>query len=511
MQGVASHAAGPVQAHFQSIGRDLWGVCMQSVRNPFVTLNLLFTLVLSFGAMDKFGRTGVGDVTHFTDMSFLGSLPLLGVSRVGLDTPVVPGKYLDYDTRCIGDVHDTHVGSTCFDGRLKMGRSGIFGNGFLGLEQNSFNVPHFMWVAVWYAAPISMFLVANEMWSVVQQWMWWGLYMIILAWNVSGLFLMLLWHQSPMYNKIIAFVYFAVSGMLMVSVRETWCVLLRSGGGDTGDVNGTVRGRPMKSRRPDVVTLTHGHSAVHPYVRGKLPFGAKAQGKYEPLGLEEVAPAPAPVRVEVSSRLVGPGDVPDDVAHTFTRTVLLLSEFFFLAPVVSSMAFVMSQDRVVPFDIQARAWQMSLLFGVVVLIEKARKTRLSYVTDTVLLMAAGVALAGVLSSAIPEMFWTMRNRESRPGMAAMYACYAILMLVALVNVAVNLFYVTFVGKDVHHLEEYRDSSVPLKGFDPPETGHTVYSRAVLLMYYFNAVCLVAVKAVLMFVFVLGLAQNRLGV
>ncbi|KAJ1464801.1 hypothetical protein T484DRAFT_1757833 [Baffinella frigidus] len=476
---------GPVGVHFHGIWHDVSQFFKQSVRNPFVTFNLIFTLVLTFGAMEKFGRTGPGDVTHFTDMSFMDSLPVLGAVSLGLGTPVVPGRLLAGETACSGAENDVHTGGVCFDGKLRMGRSGIFGNGFLGLEQNSFNVPHFIWVATWFATPISLFLVANNMWSIFHQWMWWSLYLFIFLWDVVGLIMMLMWHRSPMYNKIMAFVYFAFSGLLMISVRETWRVLMRGG----------LEGAPMSSKRPDGVS-----TVIHPFMQ-RVSFGVTdpAKGTYEKV---------ANVHVDVKH----PGDdVPTVVSHTFTRTVLLLSEFFFLAPVIVSTAYVMSQDRVVPFDIQVRAWQVSLLFGAVVLLEKARKTRLSYVTDTVLVMASGVAVLGVMFLAVPEMIWVCYNLPTRPAMAVVYACFSILLVVAIVNLAVNMYYITFVGKDSHALDEYRDSTAPVMGIDASKTGHTVYTRAVLVMYYFNAVALMIVKAMLMVVVLLGLAQNRLSV
>jgi len=476
---------GAVEVHFHGLWNDVSQFFKQSIRNPFVTSNLIFTLILAFGAMEKFGRTGPSDVTHFTDMSFMDSLPVLGAMSLGLGTPVVPGRLLANETACSGTEDDVHMGGVCFDGKLRMGRSGVFGNGFLGLEQNSFNVPHFIWVATWFATPISLFLVANNMWSIFHQWMWWTMYVFIFLWNVTGLLMMLLWHRSPMYNKIMAFVYFSFSGLLMISVRETWRVLMRGG----------VDGAPMGIKRSDGVTKT----VIHPFMQN-VSFGVTdpAKGTYE--------------KVANVVDVTHPGDdVPTVISHTFTRTVLLLSEFFFIAPVIVSTAYVMSQDRVVPFDIQVRAWQVSLLFGAVVLLEKARKTRLSYVTDTVLVMASGVAVLGVMFLAVPEMIWVCYNLHIRSAMAVMYACFAILIIVAIVNIVVNLYYITFVGKDSHALDEYRDSSAPVMGVEASKTGHTVYTRAVLVMYYFNAVALMLVKAMLMIIIVMGSAQNRLGV
>jgi hypothetical protein len=485
MKTVTKSAPGPISAHIRGVWSDVGIFFLQAVRNPFVSLNLVFTLVLAFGAMEKFGHTNSSDITYFTDMAFLDSLPVVGAASLGLGTPVVPGRLLADETTCSGYENDVHMGNPCFDGKLKMGRSGIFGNGFLGLEQNSFNVPHFIWVATWFTAPISLFLVANDSWTVFHQWMWWSLYMFIFVWDVIGLLLMLMWHQSPMYNKLMAFVYFSFSGLLMLSVRETWRVLMRNG----------QEGAPMSSERPASLS-----SVIHPFMKN-VQLGVTqdpAKGVYEKV---------ENVEVDVKA----PNDnIPSVISHTFTRTVLLLSEFFFLAPVIVSTAYVMSQDRVIPFDIQSRKWQVSLLFGVVVLLEKARKTRLSYVTDTVLVLASGIAILGVVFLAVPEIIWVCVNLPTRPAMAIMYTCFAIVLVVALVNIIVNMYYITFVGKDSHALDEYRDSSAPVMGVTASKTGHTVYTRAVFVMYYFNVVSLMIVKFLLMMIIVLGFAQNRLG-
>jgi hypothetical protein len=479
---------GVVRTHFNDIAIDISKFFMQTIRNPFISLNFVLTLILAFGAMEKFGRTHLIDITHFTDMSFMDSLPVLGADGLGLGTPVVPGRLLDSDTVCgVSDI-DMFVSGTCFNGKLHMGRSGIFGNGFLGLEQNSFNMPHFIWIATWFTAPISLFLVANDTWSIFQQWMWWSLYMFIFIWNIIGFLLMILWHKSPMYNKIVAFAYFSFSGLLMISVRETWRVLMRSG----------IGGPPMSVVRPDGAT-----SVVHPFMQ-RVSFGVtdpnSTKGVYEKID----------TKLDVSQAKLGDPDVPSVIAHTFTRTVLVLSEFFFLAPVITSTAYVMSQDRVVPFDIQVRAWQVSLLFGLVVLLEKARKTRLSYVTDTVLVMAAGISLLGVLVLAVPEFIWVVTNLHTRPAMAVVYVCFTVLLVVAIVNVVVNLYYITFVGKDSHELNEYRDSEPPVPGFDASKMKHTVYTRAVVVMFYFNAVMLVLVKGMLVAIVLGGFTQNRMG-
>jgi hypothetical protein len=485
MKSVQKPVASAVNVHFRGVGSDVKKVLMQCVRNPFVFLNFVFTLVLTFGSMEKFSHTGLSDITHFTDMSFLDSMPVIGTDSLGLGTPVVPGRLLSNETACSGFENDVHMSSGCFDGKLHMGRSGIFGNGFLGLEQNSYNVPHFIWVATWFAAPISLFLVANDLWSVFQQWMWWSLYVFIFVWDVTGLLLMTMWHQSPMYNKIMAFVYFSFSGLLMISVRETWRVLMRNG----------PEGAPMSTQRPGVVTAT-----IHPFMQNvSMGVTDPAKGNYEKV---------SNVQVEINQ----PGDdAPMVISHTFTRTVLLLSEFFFLSPAIVSTAYVMSQDRIVPFDIQVRAWQVSLMFGAVVLLEKARKTRLSYVTDTILVMAAGVAILGFMFLAVPEFIWVSVNLHTRPAMAVMYACLGILLCVSIVNLLVNMYYITFVGKDSHSLDEFRDSSAPVMGVEASKKGHTVFTRAVLVMYYFNAVALMIVKGLLMVIILLGSAQNRLGV
>ena len=454
----------------------------QTSRNPFVTLNLVFTLILTFSAMEKFGHTRPQDVTHFTDMSFSNMIgtPIVPASAI---IPVVPDVELDADTDCLeGEApHHMYNVEDCFGGHLGAGRSGIFESGAFGFEQDSFNVPHFLWVSSWFVTPIALFLVANASWSVFNQWMWWCLYLFIMVWDVVGLLLMLVWHQSPMYNKIIAFVYFSFSALLMVSVRETWRVLA---GDATRDENGDDVTMPMKSIHPPGVPL---------FMQG-LSLGV-SNGNHAVTGA---------IYVPVST-----DTVPTVLAHTFTRTVLVLCDFFFLVPVVASTAFVMSQERVVPFDVQLRAWQASLLFGIVVVLEKARKTRLSYMTDTVLVMAAVVALSNVLYSTIPELVWTLTNIPMGLSLSVMYSCLSLMIFVAIVNVGVNMIYITFGGNNKGKMDELQSTDAPVLG-DGSVVPKTKYTRIIVGMYYFNVGVLVLVKLLLMLVVMMGLMQNRRG-
>jgi hypothetical protein len=499
----------------------------QASRNPFVSLNLVFTLILTFSAMEKFGRTGPQDVTYFTDMSFTGSARIPDEARTA-GIPVLPDIELAADTVCLDgeSPHNMYNLDGCFGGVLSMGRSGIFDVGSIGFEQNSFNVPHFLWVSSWFVTPIALFLVANATFRVFNQWMWWGLYTFIMLWDVVGLVLMLVWHQSPMYNKIIAFVYFAFSSLLMVSVRETWRVL---SGQAVRDDNGDDVTMPMKSHHP---------SGVPQFMQG-LSLGVRFNedtptAVYTPVPSAPPppnAPPPRAVYVPISS-----DNVPIVLAHTFTRTVLILSDFFFLVPVVASTAFVMSQERAVPFDVQVRAWQASLLFAVVVVLEKARKTRLSYITDTVLVMAAVIALSNVLYSTIPEIIWTLVNIRMGLSLIVIYTCLILMILVAMANVGVNMVYVTFGGNDKVKMEAWRsaDPLFPigdgigegetnqgqvvvapakqqgLQQARPTATPTTPYTRVVVAMYYVNVCALVVVKLLLLVVVILGHMQNRRG-
>jgi hypothetical protein len=487
----SSKQTNAVRAHFSEVGTDIKLFFSQTIRNPFVTFNLIFTLVLTFSAMEKFGRTGPQDVTHFTDMSFSDSSPPPNV-HLTAGISVLADIHLHNDTACLtGEApHHMYNAPDCYGGQLGLGRSGIFEGGMLGFEQNSFNVPHFLWVSSWFVTPIALFLVANASWSVFNQWMWWVLYVFVMVWDVVGLLLMLVWHQSPTYNKIIAFVYFSFSSLLMISVRETWRVLSDP---SSRDENGDDVTMPMKSHNPaGVPDFMQGLSL------GVSKVGATTKGGsgYVPLAFD--------VAVPVSSEVV-----PTVLAHTFTRTVLILCEFFFLVPVVASTAFVMSQERVIPFDVQLRAWQASLLFGIVVVLEKARKTRLSYMSDTVLVMAAVVALFNVLYSTIPEIMWTLTNVPMGLAISVMYACLSLIILIAIVNVGVNMVYITFGGNDKGKMEELQSTDAPVLS-DTTVIPKTRYTRTIVAMYYLNVSVLVIVKLLLMVVVVLGMVQNRSG-
>jgi hypothetical protein len=476
---------GPVMTHFIDGFNDVKLFLMQSARNPFVSLNLVFTLILTFASMEKFGRTGPADITYFTDMSFPSSAPPLNAA-ITTAIPVLPGVHLADATACLPgeSEHSMYQLEGCFGGGLVIGRSGMLGSGYFGFEQNSFNVPHFLWVSSWFVTPIALFLVANAAWSVFNQWMWWCLYLFIMLWDVVGLVLMLMWHQSPLYNKIIAFVYFAFSALLMMSVRETWRVL---SGAVVHDDYGEDVTLPMKSHHP---------VGIPGFMQGlSLGVGPTAR----------TGETPGVVYVPVAT-----DTVPTVLAHTFTRTVLILCEFFFLVPVVASTAFVMSQERAVPFDVQVRAWQASLLFGIVVVLEKARKTRLSYVTDTVLVMAAVVALSNVLYATIPELIWGLTNIRMGLSLSVMYICLSLMIFVAIVNVVVNMVYITFGGNNRQKMAEFQSTDVPVLGDESFSVPKTAYTRVVVMMYYFNVFALVVIKLLLMVVVMLGLLQNRHG-
>ncbi|KAJ1466486.1 hypothetical protein T484DRAFT_3633353 [Baffinella frigidus] len=43
---------------------------------------------------------------------------------------------------------------------------------------------------------------------------------------------------------------------------------------------------------------------------------------------------------------------PEVITHTFTRSVLILCEFFFIAPVIYVSAFVLVQERTIPVEVQ---------------------------------------------------------------------------------------------------------------------------------------------------------------
>ncbi|KAJ1468482.1 hypothetical protein T484DRAFT_1755110 [Baffinella frigidus] len=313
--------------------------------------------------------------------------------------------------------------------------------------------------------------------------MWWGLYLFIGVWDISGLLLMVFWHHSPFYNKLVAFVYFSFSGLLMFSVRETWRVLM-------GDVEGGAMEEdstgPMNGQRKTMF----GNPAVPPFMQ-KI-----SMGKMDSVG--------KPVYMLAADKTVP--DIPVVIAHSFTRSVLTLTEMFFLIPAVATTAFVMGQHRVIPFDVQMRAWQTALLFGVVVILEKARKTRLSYVTDTVLVMGASMAITSVLWFMVPEFIWFLRNIPVHVGPCLMYVCLLLFVIVAMVNVLVNIIFITFIGKDTRKLKAFQEAdTAPLSDVVAKvsavdnysaNTIEDKYSTVVLGMWWMNLAVLTTVKILL---------------
>jgi hypothetical protein len=528
-----------VRRHFNEIGRHillfLRSCCdYRKPLNIVIFFNFILTLILAIAAMFRFLNTAPTDMIIFSDAAFLDShvdSTTLDAGRLDAgarnDTGTAVFSAADIDTSerlCNGGRE------TCFSGYLHPTSSGMFAGQVL--QQDSFNVPYMLWVAAWFVSPISVFLLANATWAVFEQWMWWGLFMMIMIWDVVGLVMMTLLnqHESPLYSKIMAFVYFLFSALLMFAVRETWKVL-----NDTSDVLNDRVG-PMQSKRTGslgrkkAAANSSSQASVVPKFMQVLMNGVTAdKSDSDTANVEGGVPDEASHEAD-ANRVFNPkrssnhgsggaphttghhaytslaqksDTVPSVVAHSFTRSVLILSELMFLAPVVCVSAYVIAQQRIVPFDVQARSWQTSLMFAIVVLLEKSRKTQVSYMSDTVLVMAALVSLNGVSWFAIPEFIWFMVGVKMDTGLLALYGCSALMYVTAVSNVITNFFCVTCIAKDESgpRLFEVRTTVAPI---DPEVSGkRTLYDRVSGVMFAFNLLVLTTVKGVLMVTIVMA--------
>jgi hypothetical protein len=465
-------------------------------KNPEVAVNAIVSIVVSFLTLTTFCRMEMSDNIMFSDVSFVKYM--LNDDHMP-PVAVIPGK--DF----MGNVTCGESDRMCIlehPSELFPGASGIFGGGFTAIHQNEFNLPHLICVALWFSTPISLFLLANGTWQVFEQWMWWSLYLVIFIWDMFGLIGLMLLNHTSVYNKIIVFIYFMYSFLLIYSVRETWKLRYSSRNTDDDD-----RGM-MDKRYSTGPTPVYGHSAV-PVFMQKLVIGGVANASYT---LADEADAELPSIADALKERDGPDAwivdkdngaryalAPEVITHTFTRTVLLLCEFFFIAPVIYISAYVLVQERVMPMDVQTRFWQTSVMFGVIVLMEKSRKTRLSYVTDTVLSMASLVSLLAVSWFLYPEVvrFFSGILDHGAEGVVILYVSFLLCYIVAYVNLVVSIVFVMFIGKDTSKLIVFHETAA---GGALRNDKTQVFQRTVTVMYYFNAWMLCSVKILLLVVF-----------
>jgi hypothetical protein len=327
------------------------------------------------------------------------------------------------------------------------------------------------------------------------------LYFLIFLWELIGFFTLLLLNYAPMYNKLLVFVYFLYSFMLIYSVRETW--MLRSAENKTNDAK-LDRGR-MDTEIPSFMQKLVFMSTY------RQAYKLAADG--DDFEIAEVA-RDVPNAKTFTAMPDDDGNrsalAPEVVTHTFTRSVLILCEFFFIAPVIYVSAFVLVQERSIPVEVQVRHWQASVLFGIVVLIEKSRKTCLSYVTDTVLSMAGLVSVLAVLWTFIPELVRVLSGIPdemipSSPGGVVLYLTFALCLLVVVVNLLVSFIFVLFIGKDETLLSEFQNADASSKPTPGPKR---IFLLAVSTMYYLNVLSLCCVKFLLLVSFALGWLDNR---
>jgi hypothetical protein len=483
-----------IRRHFNDVASEVATFLGECVRSFEVTTNAVVSIAICVLSLEAFSRMKMADIIHFSDVSYVVSDENVSSSPLA----IVSGASLVTDSVCLPENRLCNIG---YPAGFHPGASGILAYSFTTFNQNEFSVPHLMAVAMWFTTPISLFLLANQTWDVFKQWMWWGLYFLIFLWELIGFFTLLLLNYAPMYNKLLVFVYFLYSFMLIYSVRETW--MLRSAENKTNDAK-LDRGR-MDTEIPSFMQKLVFMSTY------RQAYKLAADG--DDFEIAEVA-RDVPNAKTFTAMPDDDGNrsalAPEVVTHTFTRSVLILCEFFFIAPVIYVSAFVLVQERSIPVEVQVRHWQASVLFGIVVLIEKSRKTCLSYVTDTVLSMAGLVSVLAVLWTFIPELVRVLSGIPdemipSSPGGVVLYLTFALCLLVVVVNLLVSFIFILFIGKDETLLSEFQNADASSKLTPGPKR---IFLLAVNTMYYLNVLSLCCVKFLLLVSFALGWLDNR---
>jgi hypothetical protein len=474
-----------LRAHFEDIWDHMKKFGMGVFHNPEVAVNASVSIIVSFVTLATFCRMQTTDMIMLSDVSFAHS-PGLGMHPVA----VIPGANYSHNVTCGAN---DRMCSLAHPSALYAGPSGILGGSMAVMHQNEFSVPHVLCIALWFSTPISLFLLANGTWQVFEQWMWWSLYVVIFIWDMFGLLGLMLLNDTTVYNKILVFIYFMYSFLLIYSVRETWKLRYDRPRVNDGDERGM-----MDQRYPTRPTPTYGHSAVPAFMQ-KLVIGSASNPAYTLAagGTEEPTTADAPAAGGDNGMRFALA--PEVITHTFTRTVLLLCEFFFIAPMIYISAHVLVYERAIPMDVQTRFWQTSVMFGAVVLLEKSRKTRLSYVTDTVLSMVALVSQLAVSWFFIPEVIRLFNGilDHGEEGPVLLYVSFIICYLVAYVNLFVSITFIMFIGKDTSKLIAFQEIS---SGVAVKKDNSQMFQRTVTVMYYFNAWMLCVVKILVLVVF-----------
>jgi hypothetical protein len=303
---------------------------------------------------------------------------------------------------------------------LMLTHSGLLSNRLFDLTEQSMHVTHVIWVVSWFTTPISLFLFANANWFSFEQWMWWLMYVFIFVWNAVGLGFMLFEASTPLYNGVFAILYCAFSTMLIFSVREAWKVVTNDGSEKKPIFTSEASSYRKKIPKLMQVSLT------------------KPQPSYILAGSSEAQTSPIEIR------------------YIYSQTALVVTELFFLIPILYLVATVMVQYRVTPFDLQVRYWVSTHFFGSLILMEKSRRVGVTYMTD-VCLIAFSIATTIALGYFFIADLTVLLTRAVSWATMCIYLILVAAQLVGICLIGCNIYLASMMSKQVATMTQTQEN------------------------------------------------------
>ena len=429
-----------VKQHANQVVVDMGKLFRGSTQTILVLLNLVAMVILSIIAVTQFYKLQKHDVIVLSDAAFADSpsfnqhLPL--ATTYVSDPKIIALNYSLCEDR-------DHICKLANVAPLTVSRSGLLSSTFLTLSDNSLHITHIIWVVSWFTTPISLFLFANANWFSFEQWMWWILYIFIFVWNSVGLILMLFAHATPMYNSVFAILYAIFSSMLIWSVREAWKVV-------TNDGTEKVQ------------------------IFAKMNSNTKSQiPKLMQVSMTKLKPAYVLAASESQT-------APIEIRYIFSQTALIVTELFFLIPIVYLVAMVMIQYRVTPFDLQTRYWLSTIFYGSLVLMEKARRAGVTYMTDVCLIsfsIATTVALEYFFVADLVLLF----SRHVPTSTVVIYMLIVASQIIGIGIIACNIYLAAIMQKNLTTMTEMQEDNKNINVTNLETVEKLIYKSILILL------------------------------
>ena len=406
-----------VQQHVNQVVVDMGNLFRGSINTPLILANLVGIVALSLASVIEFNKHNTHDIASFTDAAFRDSPAFV------TDLPFHATYLIDPKTTAIDDMlcaEDDHLCVMSHVSPLTLSHSGVVSNQIFDITEQSMHVTHMIWVVSWFITPISLFLFANANWFSFEQWMWWLMYVFIFSWNAIGLIFMLFEAATPVYNAVFAILYCAFSTMLILSVREAWKVVTNDGS-EKAQIF-TSAASSLKSKIPKLMQVSL----------------VKAQPSYLLAGSSEAQTSPIEIR------------------YIYSQTALVVTELFFLVPILYLVATVMVQYRVTPFELQARYWVSTLFFGSLVLMEKSRRVGVTYMTDVCLIAFAIATTISLGFFFIADLIVVMTRAVAWAPMFIFFILFAS-QFVGICLIGCNIFLASMMSKQVATMTQTQEN------------------------------------------------------